>query len=140
MQLPRNAEWIPPVSRLRDKFLPHFEVISKTYPNAQYPQWQHLGSTWIAIYKDQDHGGHQVNTYYGSLGHQLERRIELSKQDVPQVLNEAIQNRYHISDYIITSYERPGQPMLYQIALNLKSGRTLLYTDEQDKEIPYKDP
>lgn len=116
-----------------------WQSFKKDYPNAKHPQWQHLRGKWIATYKDQDHGGYQVNTYYDSLGHQLEKHIELKKQDTPSAVKEQIQNSYHSVDYDITRIERSGQPVLYQIALKLSNGRTVIYMDQQGRQIPFKD-
>ena len=117
-----------------------WQTFQKDNPHAQYPQLQHMGINWIAIYKDVDHGSYQVTAYYDSLGRQLERRVKIKKEDLSPTLKQQIQNKYQTSDFDVIRYERPGQPNVYQVALNLKSGRTVIYTDEQGQEISYKDP
>lgn len=116
------------------------QTFQKDFPHAESPQWQHLGSIWVATFHDKDHGNNQIDNFYDSMGHLLERRTVLKKGETPRSLNEQIQSKYHTSDYLVIRFELSGQPIIYQVSVNLKSGRIMIYTDEQGNEITYKDP
>ena len=111
----------------------------RDYPNAEYPQWQHLGKEWHATYKDRDHGGRNVETYYDRRGRRIDSHIEWNRRELPEDFDQHIYDRYHTRDYEVYRIERSGRPSIFQIILNLDNGRRSIFTDEYGNEIRFRD-
>jgi hypothetical protein len=62
-----------------------------------------------------------------------------SRNDIPRDLDSRINRTYHTRDYRAVRIERPNNPPLFQIRLNVGGRNRTVYMDEQGRNTPYND-
>jgi hypothetical protein len=110
----------------------------RDHPNNGNPTWQQSNGQWHAHYKDQTNN-RPADTYYDQRGKQLDTHTQWDRKDLPQEYDTRIRTKYHAKNYQVTRIDRPNNPALFQLRLNLGGGNRTIYTDEKGNEVHYRD-
>jgi hypothetical protein len=112
----------------------------RDHPDVSNPTWEQRNGQWHARYQDQRNNNRNTEVYYDQRGRQIDSHTAWDRNQMPKDFDKRMRSRYHARDYQVTRIDRPNnQGSLFQILLNLGSTKRTIYTDENGREVRYRD-
>ena len=111
------------------------EAFNKEHPNAGNAHWAQTKGHWHATYNNNNR---KVDDYYDNKGSRLYTRTAWDRKSLPGDYDKKIRSRYHTTNYRVTKIERPNNPSLFELILNIGGKNKTVYTDENGVEVKFK--
>jgi hypothetical protein len=64
-------------------------------------------------------------------------RVEWDRKNLSSDYDKRITSRYHTTNYRVTRIERPNNPSLFELILNIGGNNRTVYTDERGNQVRY---
>lgn len=112
------------------------DAFTRAHPNAGNAQWSQRNGQWHATYNDKTNN-RNVDDYYDNRGRHMYSRVEWDRKNLSSNYHKRITSRYHTTNYRVTRIERPNNPSLFELILNIGGNNRTVYTDERGNRVRY---